>query len=101
MVRRPSSRLGIDPAEPKRGQIEFVDKDVDHSNRIVLADPVFQAFGNSVLCTRSMPSTKRFIRASRKSQENLIARIKPSSAFLHSQDHSRQIWCAGKSLYVR
>src|SRR5207344_2825118 len=36
--------LGIDPVEPKLGQIEFVDKDVDHPNRIVLADPVFQAF---------------------------------------------------------
>jgi hypothetical protein len=30
-------------AEPKPGQIEFVDKDVDDTNWIVLADPVFHA----------------------------------------------------------
>ena len=35
---------GIDPVEPKLGQIELVDKGLDHPNRIVLADPIFQAF---------------------------------------------------------
>src|SRR5436190_2616909 len=44
VIRRPAGRLGIDPAEPKPGQIEFVDKDLDYANRIVLADPVSQAF---------------------------------------------------------
>ena len=44
MIRRPAGYLGIDPVEPKLRQIEFLDKDVDHPNRIVLADPVFQAF---------------------------------------------------------
>ena len=34
----------IDPAEPVLGQIEPLDKDVNHANRIVLANPVFQAF---------------------------------------------------------
>ena len=34
----------IDPAEPKFRLIEFVDNDIDYANRIVLADPVFQAF---------------------------------------------------------
>src|SRR5207247_9550830 len=44
MVRWPAGCLGIDPAEPKLGQIELVDKDVDDANWIVLADPVFHAF---------------------------------------------------------
>src|SRR5262245_6475001 len=44
MIGRPTGRLGIDPTEPKIAQIEFVDKDVDHPNGIVLKDPVFQAF---------------------------------------------------------
>jgi hypothetical protein len=44
MIRRPAGCLGIDRAEPKLGQIEFVDKDIDYANGIVLADPVFQAF---------------------------------------------------------
>src|SRR5258707_4959433 len=41
--------------------------------------------GNSVLCPRSVPSTKRLIRSSRKSRGNHIARIKSGRAFLHSQ----------------
>src|SRR6266436_3276682 len=36
MIRRPAGDLGINPAEPKLGQIELVDKDVDHANGIVL-----------------------------------------------------------------
>ena len=35
----------VDPAEPKFGQIELIDKDVDHANGIVIDDPVFQTFG--------------------------------------------------------
>src|SRR6266478_4371312 len=45
MVRGPAGDLGIDPAKPKLGQIEFIDEDVDHPNRVILANPVFQAFG--------------------------------------------------------
>src|SRR5450759_5262885 len=44
MIRRPAGYLGIDPTKPKFGQIEFIDKDVDNANRIVLADPVCHAF---------------------------------------------------------
>jgi hypothetical protein len=44
MIRRSAGHLGLDTVEPKPGKIEFVHKDVDHPNRIVLADPVSQAF---------------------------------------------------------
>jgi hypothetical protein len=44
MIRRSAGYLGLDTVESKSGKIEFVHKDVDHPNRIVLADPVFQAF---------------------------------------------------------
>src|ERR1039458_7734118 len=44
MIRRPARYLGIDPAKPQIRQIEFLDKDIDHANRIVLADPVCHAF---------------------------------------------------------
>ena len=44
-VRRPAGGLGINPAKPKLGQIEPPDKDINHANRIILIDPVFQAFG--------------------------------------------------------
>jgi hypothetical protein len=45
MIRGPTGRLGLDPAESKLGQIELIDKDLDHANGVVLADPVLQAFG--------------------------------------------------------
>src|SRR5580700_7279864 len=43
--------------------------------------------GNRVLCPRSIPSTKRFIRSLRKSRRNHTARITSTRAFLHSQGH--------------
>jgi Flp pilus assembly protein CpaB len=55
MIRRPAGYLGIDPVEPKLGQIEFVDKDVDHPNRIILANPVFQAFRKQRVLTAIRP----------------------------------------------
>jgi hypothetical protein len=44
MIRGSAGHLGLDTVEPKLGKIEFVHKHVDHPNRIVLADPVSQAF---------------------------------------------------------
>src|SRR5512146_1963887 len=40
MVGRPSGRLGLDAAEPELGQVQFTDKDIDRSDRIVLAQIV-------------------------------------------------------------
>src|SRR5688572_7645409 len=89
MIRRPAGCLGVDPAEPKPGQIEFINKNVDHANRIVLADPVIKAFGKQ----RALPAihalTKRLIRSSRKSPSNHTAGITSSSAFSHSQGQTQ------------
>jgi hypothetical protein len=41
---RPAGRLGINPAKMKLGQIKPANKNIDHTNRIVLACPIFQAF---------------------------------------------------------
>ena len=43
MIRRPSGRLRGDPVKSQRRQIEFIDKDVDHLNGIVLVNPVSKA----------------------------------------------------------
>src|SRR5260221_9279211 len=51
MIGRPPGCLGFTPAEPKLEQVEFFDKDINRPNGIVLADPVFQAFGKQrALC---------------------------------------------------
>src|SRR5262249_46640560 len=44
LIRRPASGLRLDAAKPKLGQIELVDKHVDCTNGIVLADPILQIF---------------------------------------------------------
>jgi hypothetical protein len=44
MARRADAGLGINPAKPKPGQIEPPDKDINHANRIILANLIFQAF---------------------------------------------------------
>ena len=63
MIRRPASCLGSNPVKSQLRQIEFINEDVNHLNGIVLINPVFQTLGNSVLCPRSVPSTKRFIQS--------------------------------------
>ena len=64
------------PRQSQLAQIELLDKDVNHPNRIVIADQSSRHSGNSVLCPRSMPAIKRFIRPLRKSRRNHTARIK-------------------------
>lgn len=41
---RPAGRLGINPAKMKLGQIKPANKNIDHTNRTILAYPIFQAF---------------------------------------------------------
>src|SRR5438309_9176924 len=54
MIRRPTGCFCIDPAKAKLAQIEFLNKNVDHANGIVLIDPVFQAFRKQ----RALPTTR-------------------------------------------
>jgi hypothetical protein len=66
MARWPAGCLGIDPAEPKLGQIEAVDEDVDDANWIVLADPVFHAFRKQ----RALPTIRTINEALHPSPAN-------------------------------
>jgi hypothetical protein len=43
---RPDGHLGINPAKMKLGHIKPANTNIDHTNRIVLAYPIFQAFRN-------------------------------------------------------
>jgi len=80
MIRGSPCRLRIDPAKIERTEIKLVNKHVNYANRVVLVDPIIQAFGNNVDCPRSTPSTKRFIATS---PENRV-RIVSCGAFSHS-----------------
>jgi hypothetical protein len=43
VIRGPPSYLGSHPVKSQPGQIEFINKDVNRLNGIVLVDPIFQA----------------------------------------------------------
>ena len=45
----------LDPAEPKLGQIEFVNEHINDANRIVLTDPIFQCFRKQRALTAILP----------------------------------------------
>jgi hypothetical protein len=75
MIRRPTGRFGSDAAEPELGQIDFVDKDIDHANGIVLADPVFQGFGKQRALSTIHPFNEPPHPIPRKSSGNHTARI--------------------------
>ena len=68
MIRRPAGCLGVNPAEPKLRQIEFLDKDVDYADGILLADPVFQALGKQ----RALPATGALNEAPQPTESVLI-----------------------------
>ena len=76
MIRRPAGCLRIDPAKPKLSQIEFLDKDVNHPNRIVLADPVFQAFRKQRALNAIRALYKSLHPIPRNLRRNHTARIK-------------------------
>src|SRR5215469_7406576 len=56
MIPRPPGRLSVNPTELKIRQIKFIDKNIDHTNWIVLANPILQTFGEQ----RALPSILPF-----------------------------------------
>src|SRR5260370_42164280 len=43
MVGRPSRRRRRHPGKSQGGKVQFLDEDLDHPNRVLLADIIFQA----------------------------------------------------------
>ena len=76
MIRRPAGRLGSDAVKSQAAQIEFLDKNVDHPNRIVLADPVFQAFRKQRALPAIHPLNEALHPIPPQSRRNHTARIK-------------------------
>ena len=88
MIPGPAGDLGLNPAKPKLSQIEFVDKSIDHPNRIILIDPVFQAFGKQ----RVLPAICSFNEAPHPTlpqiARDLIARIVKNNLNVFTQPGS-------------
>jgi hypothetical protein len=45
LVRRPTSRRRLNPLKPHLGQIERIDKHIDHANRVTIVNEIIEAFG--------------------------------------------------------
>jgi hypothetical protein len=51
MIARPAGFPRLDPVKAKTQKIKLINKDIDHPNRIVFADPVFQPLGKQCALT--------------------------------------------------
>jgi hypothetical protein len=80
MIGRSPRRLRLHPCEPKLGKIESLDKRVDHTNRIIFADPVIKALGQQ----RRRPSINPL--------DKLLHPIPRKSALRGKQNHNTQMW---------
>src|SRR5947208_2515876 len=54
MVRRPTGCRWLDPREVHLGQIERIDKHIDHANRITLVNEIIETFGQQ----RTLPTIR-------------------------------------------
>src|SRR5215475_5341253 len=84
MIGRPSGRLRINANEPKISQIEPVDKNVNDTNRIVLVDPILQAFRKQRTLSSILALDEALHLIPRISRGNPNSRITPDAAFSHS-----------------
>src|SRR4051812_621067 len=87
MICRPARGRRIDPFKGHLGQIERADKNVDHTNRIVLADPVFHAFRKQ----RALPTIDAFDEALHPiplNRAGIVTRESPQAACFYTWDNS-------------
>ncbi len=82
MIRRPARRLGLNPIKTKPAQIEFIDENIDHPNRIVFVNPVLQALRKQRALTPVNALINRFMKPPSSVEE-----VYPTRAFLHSLGH--------------
>src|SRR5215813_4979136 len=79
--------LGDYTVEAQCRQIQFVDERFNNPDRVVLRHVVIQAVGSNAPCSRSSPSTKRFIPPSPNSR-TLNYHVR---AFSHALDPNRRL----------
>src|ERR1700716_4302342 len=105
MIGRPPGHLRLHPCEPQLGKIERLHKRIDHTNRIILVDPVIEAFGQQRRLTARHPFNKPPHPLPRKStfagKENHSGPIIRSTVFLHSQGQNRPLKAGGANVRSR
>src|SRR6516164_10871982 len=92
MIRGSPCRLRIDPAKIERTEIKRVDKHVNHPNRVVLVDPIIQAFGKQ----RRLPAIRPLDEALHRDLPPKIA-----SPFYHARRFHTAWTLSGRSARTR
>src|SRR4029077_6860963 len=95
VIGRPASRLRINSNEPKISQIEPVDKNVNDTNRIVLVNPILQAFRKQRALSSILPLDEALHLIPRISRGNPTSRVNPDAAFSHSLGQIRPCCFSG------
>src|SRR4029453_13655670 len=97
MIARPASCLGSNPVKSQFRQIKLINKDIDHPNRIVLIDPVFQAIGKkcALLAIRALNEA---LHPPPRQPRISAARITRRRAFSHSQGQTRSCGHGGSNV---
>src|SRR4051795_12807636 len=85
MIRRPTCAGRLNATEPKFSQIEGCNEGVDHANRIVICNPVVQAFRQQ----SRLPAISSLNETSHASPRRFSAGIIAGTAFSHSQGQRR------------
>src|SRR5215469_14209271 len=85
MVSRPPRLRRVNSVEFEIAEIECFDKRLDHANRIILVDPIVQAFRKQRTLATVRSPDKALHPIPRKSRGNRIARAALSGTFSHSQ----------------
>src|SRR4051794_12374848 len=91
MIRRPTCAGRLNATEPKFSQIEGCNEGVDHANRIVICNPVVQAFRQQ----SRLPAISSLNETSHASPRRFSAGIIAGTAFSHSQGHETPIKFSG------
>src|SRR3954462_3732988 len=87
MIRRPTCAGRLNATEPKFSQIEGCNEGVDRANRIVICNPVVQAFRQQ----SRLPAISSLNETSHASPHRFSAAIIAGTAFSHSQGHKPSI----------
>ena len=96
MIGRPAIRRTHGSLKAKTDEVQFIDKDVDHTNRAVIADPIFQLFGKQrdLIPIHALDKTLHLILPP---QGERITKLKPAKDFSHSQGQNAPASRAKKS----
>ncbi len=85
VIARPAGRLRRNPPKPQAAKIKRIHKNIDHSNRILFTDAVFQPLRGKVLWPRASPSMKRFIKSLAPNVEGILSNLSISHSLGHEQ----------------